>query len=348
MTRAGNKMILVSIIMPVYNSEKYVEHAVNCLLEQTEKNIEVILVDDGSTDASRKICDRIAERDSRVKVIHQKNAGICAARNAGLKSARGEYVTFCDNDDEVLPDLVKDNYELAHKYNADVVRYCRRWVLSNEGKVIRDSVMNNFPFLVITASEFVKYEKEITNTGNGVWTGLYKKEFLEKHGINFDEMIRFGHEDTMFNLKVYQNYGKMILNPKVYYLWLNRLEHSTTGKFNINYIDAMKRCLDEELKLNQKYGYNASRTGNYQLRIVKTYVYSIYDYLNKAKQKLSFREKRKILADFRKHPAFKVKNNSQQIQKDGLFFWGLWTLFYYRFLTIPYILIHLKQRLFNS
>ena len=60
------------------------------------------------------------------------------------------------------------------------------------------------------------------------------------------------------------------------------------------------------------------------------------------------REKRKILADFRKHPAFKVKNNSQQIQKDGLFFWGLWTLFYYRFLTIPYILIHLKQRLFNS
>lgn len=153
--------------------------------------------------------------------------------------------------------------------------------------------MNNFPFLVITASEFVKYEKEITNTGNGVWTGLYKKEFLEKHGINFDEMIRFGHEDTMFNLKVYQNYGKMILNPKVYYLWLNRLEHSTTGKFNINYIDAMKRCLDEELKLNQKYGYNASRTGNYQLRIVKTYVYSIYDYLNKAKQKLSFREKEK-------------------------------------------------------
>lgn len=341
-------MVLVSIIMPVYNSEKYVEHAVSCLLEQSEKNIEIILVDDGSTDDSGKICDSIAERDSRVKVIHQKNAGICAARNVGLKSAKGEYVTFCDNDDEVLPDLVKDNYGLAKKYNADVVRYCRRWVLSNGGKVIRDSVMNNFPFLVIEGPDFVKYEKEITNTGNGVWTGLYKRNFLEEQGINFDETIRFGHEDTMFNLKVYQNFEKMVLNPEVYYLWLNRLEHSTTGKFNMNYIDAMEKCLDEETKLNRKYGYHASRVGNYQLRIAKTYVYSIYDYLNKAKQKLTFREKRKILIEFRRHPAFKVRNNSRQIKKDGLFFWGLWTLFYYHFLMIPYILIHLKQRLLNN
>ena len=91
-------MILVSVIMPVYNSEKYVYHAAKSVLSQSEKNIELIMIDDGSVDRSGMICDQIAREDSRVIVIHQTNLGICGARNSGLKVAKGEYIAFCDKD----------------------------------------------------------------------------------------------------------------------------------------------------------------------------------------------------------------------------------------------------------
>ena len=118
-------MVKVSIIMPVYNSEKFLKKAVDSVLNQKFEDFELILVDDGSPDASGSICDEFAEKDSRVKVIHKKNGGICSARNAGLKIAKGEYVGFCDNDDLYLPDLIEDNYRLAKENDVDLMRYAK-------------------------------------------------------------------------------------------------------------------------------------------------------------------------------------------------------------------------------
>lgn len=341
-------MPLVSVIVPVYNSEKYVEQAVGTILNQSEKDIQVILVNDGSTDTSGRVCEKIAEEDDRVVVIHQKNMGISAARNTGLKLATGEYVTFCDNDDEYLDRLIEDNYVLAKRYDADIVRFCRRRIVTKDGRIIRDSIMNQFSFRVIEKKDFPKYESEITNTGNGIWTGLYKRSFIEKNHIRFDESIRCGHEDTMFNLKSYQTFEKMVLNPKVYYVWKNRMEHSTTGKFNMNYIESMKKCMVEEIKLARVFDMESCKNGEYHSRLAKTYVYSIYDYLNLAKDKLNWKEKRIVLREFRKHRAFKVRNNYQRLKKESLFFIVLWTMFYYRLYMIPYIAIHLKQKFVNN
>ncbi|MDD6237531.1 MAG: glycosyltransferase family 2 protein, partial [Clostridiales bacterium] len=113
----------ISVIMPVYNSEQFLRMAVDSVLNQTFEDFELIMVDDGSKDQSGAICDEYAQKDARVKVIHQENGGICAARNTGMKAAEGEYLAFIDNDDEYLPNLLEENYALAQEYDADVVKY---------------------------------------------------------------------------------------------------------------------------------------------------------------------------------------------------------------------------------
>jgi len=111
---------LVSVIMPVYNSEKYLEEALVSIQEQSYKNLEVILVDDGSKDSSPEICDRFASIDTRFKVIHQSNSGPSAARNRGLDEATGDYVTFVDNDDLLHRGVVKELDRLGADNESDI------------------------------------------------------------------------------------------------------------------------------------------------------------------------------------------------------------------------------------
>lgn len=113
-------MAKISVIVPVYNKENYLSRTLDALLGQTFRDLEIILVDDGSRDASGAICDDYAARDSRVRVIHQSNRGVSAARNAGLDAARGEYVGFCDADDIPAEDLYETLYELAQTHDCEV------------------------------------------------------------------------------------------------------------------------------------------------------------------------------------------------------------------------------------
>lgn len=120
-THPGDKKLpLVTIIVPVYNVRAYVGECIESLLNQTYTNLEIILVDDGSTDGSEAVCDEYAKKDSRIRVIHQENQGPAAARNAGLDHASGEYVTFVDSDDVVASVFVEKLYKLLKKYHADI------------------------------------------------------------------------------------------------------------------------------------------------------------------------------------------------------------------------------------
>ena len=120
-------MKLISIIIPVYNQEKYLTSCLESVEKQTYGNFEVIVVNDGSTDRSGYICDNFAVQDSRIHVIHQKNAGIGVARNVGMKCSTGEYITFIDSDDYIHSDALKNLYNEAVKNGADTVlgNYCR-------------------------------------------------------------------------------------------------------------------------------------------------------------------------------------------------------------------------------
>ena len=124
---------LVSIIVPVYNTGTYLAPCLQSLCDQTYKNLEIILVDDGSTDGSGAVCDEFAHRDGRVKVIHQKNAGVSAARNAGLDAASGAYLTFVDADDGLVPAAVETALRYLLENSADVVTYGWQKIFSDDG-----------------------------------------------------------------------------------------------------------------------------------------------------------------------------------------------------------------------
>ena len=115
------KQGLVSIVVPVYNTGKYLNRCMNSIVKQTYSNIEVILIDDGSTDDSSDLCDEWAEKDERIKVIHKLNAGLGMARNTGIENAKGEYICFFDSDDYIDLQTIEKSYRLACKSEADLV-----------------------------------------------------------------------------------------------------------------------------------------------------------------------------------------------------------------------------------
>lgn len=196
-------MPFVSIVVPVYKVEKYLERCIKSLISQTLSDIEIILVDDGSPDQCPVLCDVWADCDSRIKVIHKKNGGLSSARNAGISIARGKYIGFVDSDDDVEPDMYQKMYFAAEQYQVDFVMsdYIR---IRNDGSTylktldiqpglyekqkIREEI---FPNLIMR--ECVDYGPLLS-----VWHCLYRADFLRKYDLCFDEQIRWS-EDNIFS-----------------------------------------------------------------------------------------------------------------------------------------------------
>jgi len=339
--------IHISVIMPVYKSEQYLDVAVRSVLEQQFDGFELILVDDGSPDESGRICDDFAIKDSRVVVIHKENGGICSARNAGLQKARGKYVTFCDNDDEYLPGLLADNYALAEQYSVDVVRYSRFKTETLNGRTVTETITRGFSQRVITADNFAENYEELRRTGLGVWTGLYRRAFLQKNNIRFDEKMRYGYEDKMFNLSCYYCGATIALNPKPYYRWLQRLEHSTTGKFADNVTYSLIKCLRLETRMVLQHRIIEKNPGIWHIVLTKDYIAEIYARLRPGAVQGDKKTIIRTLSRFRKEETFDIPSNSEEkkaLRRESFSTWLMWTLFQKRKLMLLYRLIYLKNR----
>ena len=185
--------INVSIVVPVYNAEKFIECTIKKLLSQTLEEIEVILVDDGSTDTSGSICDEYAKKDTRIRVFHQKNKGVSAARNTGIRAAIGEYIGFCDADDLPERDLYEYLYRLVKEKKAEV-SIVDMYRIENEMENVFES--DDFSFYSTDKKEIIKNFLD-GRFGEAVYTGLYKKHickttvFEEGKRINEDKMYLF-------------------------------------------------------------------------------------------------------------------------------------------------------------
>jgi len=240
-------MDLISIIVPVYNAGKFLDRCIDSILNQTYENIEVILVNDGSTDNSGKLCEMYAHKDHRVKVIHQENSGPSIARNIGLEKANGTYIQFVDADDYIDEKMTETLVNEINK-NADIV-ICAYKIVSKkiDGKLdfvysnsYRYPQMNKIEFL----DEFGQFFKDYYV--NYIWNKLYKACTIKKNNIRFDTSIKWG-EDLIFNLN-YLNYcDKITIIDEPLYNYVNYNDFSITTSYN------------KDLYINQQFMYKQVR-----------------------------------------------------------------------------------------
>ena len=201
-------MIKVSIIVPVYNLENFISKCVDSLLSQTFKDLEIILVDDGSTDSSSQICDNYAKKDSRVKVIHQENKGLSGARNSGIEFSRGKWFIIVDGDDWLEPTAVENLYINAEKNKSDI--FIASFFVNNERNQKKDSFFNVAEFHYSNKEDIFKLQENCISCNSisnknaasnmGVtWARIYLKEFIVKNNLKFIVGLK-RTQDAIFNL----------------------------------------------------------------------------------------------------------------------------------------------------
>lgn len=218
-----NESVKVSVIVPIYNVEKYIGKCILSIIEQTYKNIEIILVDDGSLDDSGNIADEYATRDNRIKVLHKTNAGVSAARNSGLDAATGDFVCFSDGDDYVMPNYVEHLLKLCLTYHADVAYTVDMYTTFHNEHIANNQVK------VITPEDATEnilcYKVPI-----GVYSKLFNREFLVKNNIRFLEDVYIG-EGFNFNTACFQRANKVVMSNERIYFYRRDNEASAMTKF---------------------------------------------------------------------------------------------------------------------
>ena len=221
MTEEGQTLPVVSIIVPVYNVKSYVGECVESLCRQTYTNLEILLVDDGSTDGSGEVCDEYADRDERIRVIHQANRGLSGARNMGLDDARGEYIAFVDSDDLVSTNYVETLYELLMKYEADIAACAYVKGTTEQLTDIREKVLSLdnvkeicMPSVKLLKQWHGKYKQQETVA----WNKLYCREVWNgRKKIRFPESRN--HEDVLISHLVVQGAKTIVLTTEILYFY---------------------------------------------------------------------------------------------------------------------------------
>ena len=231
---------LISVIVPVYNVQAYLERCVRSLFEQTYSNLEILLIDDGSTDGSLECCRRLEQCDNRIRVYSQANKGIGAVRNQGLLLARGEYIGFVDSDDWIEPDMYESLWKLMQLEKADVA-CCSHYREETGRTQIVGNVVQQFTFTREEAFEALRQGRFVLNF---VWDKLFRREILS--GIVFPEERRF--EDLVVSPRWLYNVRKVVYlsEPKYHYSVRNGSLTNGLDEFDMKWRYEMVQALVEQ------------------------------------------------------------------------------------------------------
>ena len=255
---------IVSVIVPIYNVEEFLDRCIRSIVSQTYKNLEIILVDDGSFDHSPNICEKWAVRDNRIKVIHKKNAGAGMARNTGMDNATGEYICFVDSDDYIALDTVEKAYYLAKEKDADVVSYGYCYV-GKSGTVMKDHVPTPKK-MYYEGKDILGYvlpnmiapdtaNGETTNLGAGMCHSLFSAELLRRANWRMVSERNIISEDMYSTLCLYKYVKKVAIIPENLYFYCENMK-SFTHMYMENRFERIKDCYDACIEACNKFGYS--------------------------------------------------------------------------------------------
>ena len=231
---------LISIIVPVYNVEKYLNRCIDSLISQTYQNIEIILVDDGSTDSSSEIVDGYLKKDNRIKVFHKDNGGLSDARNKGIEISKGKYLSFVDSDDYVTNTYIETLYNTIIEYEADI-SICSYKVNYETGQILKKGKNKKGVYSTEKALKNMLYHRDFDVSA---WAKLYKKELF--NGIIFPKGRLF--EDAATTYKLMMKSKRISYNLKEEYYYIIRDKSITTNSFNLQKMDLIvstKEMFDE-------------------------------------------------------------------------------------------------------
>lgn len=286
----NQRSVKISLIVPCYGVEKYLDRCIKSLVNQTIKDIEIILIDDESLDNVPKMCDEYANRDSRIKVIHKKNGGLGFARNTGLDIARGEYVAFVDSDDFVEIDMFKTLYEDAKCENADVV-FCNmqredkkgKWIYCreiNERRIFKGVDVKHFMLDIVASAPKVHIERICQMS---VWHAIYRRSIIEDNNIRFLSERQVASEDMPFDVDYLSKCKTVVYRPECFYHYcLNG--NSLTAKYLPEKFERYKnlyKYLKERLNV---YGNDGIyRVNRFFIGMIRTQILQLakVDYFNK-------------------------------------------------------------------
>lgn len=306
----------VSIVVPVYNIEKYITRCVDSLLNQTYKNIEVICVDDGSKDKSLSILNEYAKKDSRLVIISKENGGVSSARNLGIKKARGEYITFVDGDDFIDINMIEEMINIQKETNADIVK-C---------SYVKDYIYKQIPYNMNLENEINVYDssniEELYNHFmkkyilNSMCCQIIKTEIIKDNNLCVDTNYVYG-EDARFNYELYTNIKKAILIDRPYYHYFYNDNSATTIKSE----EKITRRIKEALSLyDSLYEYikkwNMDTEENRQTiagRVIKEFIYRSRELFTLSSQGYSKKQitelVTKLYSDDKLQKSLKLNNN---------------------------------------
>lgn len=256
----------ISVIVPVYNTELYIDDCLNSIIGQSFSDLEIIVVNDGSTDKSLELIEAFARKDKRIKVLNQENKGGAAARNAGVKAAVGEYIAFVDSDDTIHPDTYKISYEKAKETNADILMFGEtKFTSPNE------TYYDGFKALTIPCSIFL-------------WNKLYKHTFLLEHNFKIPENIKCYHDET-FNSIVFPKAKSITCIKNKFYHYRKKRSGSIQTSSNLqkkseNILNATKYLCENFRKNNY-----VKQHGRWLLRKINQMVNRVIHKLNPIDQK---------------------------------------------------------------
>lgn len=334
-----NNKVKVSIIVPVYNVEKYLKRCLNSLIKQTLQEIEIIIVNDGSTDNSLAICKEFENIDKRIKVYSKNNEGLGLTRNYGISKCNGKYIAFVDSDDFVSLDFYEKMYTNIEENNTDAV-FAEFRNHRNDGT---DSVgeKNSFKEDIVSTKEYLYnilhvkneslYGKDYLNMS--VWRSLYKREIIEKYNIKFESERKFISEDILFNIDFCEVSNKISFQKDTYYYYCYNSD-SLTKKYKKNRFEMDLILYEEIIRRMKKYNdYNSKiKCGidnfflGYLRAVIKDEVFcqekTKPEKINRIKEILNNNSVRKILKN-REYDTF-----TRKIYDDLMYFKQIYIIYY--------------------